>query len=85
MRFSIRKKFYKSNSPEQMVYYRGVNNMTQEELAEKSSVDLQLIKDIESGKVEFGFIGIDIGLKLARALNTSVEELCQEIKPKIFK
>lgn len=54
--------------------YRTKENLTQEQLAEKSDLSVSYIKQIESGKV-FKNITFDACFKLSKALNVSIEEL----------
>ena len=55
--------------------YRTKNNLTQVDLAEAVNVTRQTIISIEKGNYE---PSVRLGLKLAKKLNTSVEELFYE-------
>lgn len=55
-------------------YYRKLNNLTQEELAEKTDLSISYIKQIESNK-EFKNVSLTVILKLSKALDVSVDKL----------
>jgi len=55
-------------------YYRNKQNLTQEQLAEKSDLSVSYIKQIESGK-EFKNITFNTCYKLAKALDINIEKL----------
>ena len=54
---------------------RELKGLSQQELADKSGVDISLIRDTEDGKIEFGVIPITEGLRLGKALGVTVEEM----------
>ena len=55
-------------------YYRKLNKMSQEDLAEKTDLSISYIKQIESNK-EFKNVSLTVILKLSKALNISVDKL----------
>lgn len=55
-------------------YYRNKQNLTQEQLAEKSDLSVSYIKQIESGR-EFKNITFNTCYKLAKALDIKIEQL----------
>lgn len=62
------------NFIENIKYYRTKQNLTQEQLAEKSDLSVSYIKQIESGKI-FKNITFNTCYKLAKALNINIEQL----------
>jgi len=54
---------------------REAKGLAQQELADKSKVDVALIRDIEDGKVDFGLIPITEALKIGKALGVAVDEM----------
>lgn len=60
-------------------YYRQNQNMSQEELAEKSDLSISYIKQLESGKI-FKNLSLTTLLKLSKALNININKLFYKIK-----
>lgn len=60
-------------------YYRQNQNMSQEELAEKSDLNISYIKQLESGKI-FKNLSLTTLLKLSKALNININKLFYKIK-----
>ena len=58
-------------------FYR--QNMSQEELAEKSDLSISYIKQLESGKI-FKNLSLTTLLKLSKALNININKLFYKIK-----
>lgn len=58
-------------------FYRKVNKITQEQLAELSDLSTSYIKQIESGK-EFKNLTLNSMLKISKALNVSIDKLFKE-------
>lgn len=63
-----------NNFRKNIKYYRRLNNLTQEQLAEKTDLSISYIKQIESNK-EFKNVSLTVILKLSKALNVSVDKL----------
>ena len=63
-----------NNFRKNIKYYRKLNNLTQEQLAEKTDLSISYIKQIESNK-EFKNVSLTVILKLSKALNVSVDKL----------
>ncbi|MEI3530393.1 MAG: helix-turn-helix transcriptional regulator [Bacilli bacterium] len=60
-------------------FYRQNQNMSQEELAEKSDLSISYIKQLESGKI-FKNLSLTTLLKLSKALNININKLFYKIK-----
>lgn len=60
-------------------YYREIQKLSQEKLAEKSDLSISYIKQLESGKI-FKNISLTTLLKLSKALNINVNKLFYKIK-----
>lgn len=58
-------------------FYRKINKITQEQLAELSDLSTSYIKQIESGK-EFKNLTLNSMLKISKALNVSIDKLFEE-------
>lgn len=58
-------------------YYRKLNKMTQEKLAEKADLSLSYIKQIESGK-EYKNVTLNTQLNISIALNVKLKNLFNE-------
>lgn len=58
-------------------FYRKINKITQEQLAELSDLSTSYIKQIESGK-EFKNLTLNSMLKISKALNVSIDKLFKE-------
>lgn len=58
-------------------YYRRLNNMTQEKLAEEADLSISYIKQIESGK-EYKNVTLNTQLKISKALNIKIKNLFNE-------
>lgn len=65
---------YKDN----LVYFRRKSGITQEELANRTGITQSIIAKYETGKRN---ISIENALKIAKALNISVEELFESNEP----
>lgn len=63
-----------NNFRKNIKYYRKLNNLTQEQLAEKTDLSISYIKQIESNK-EFKNVSLTVIFKLSKALNVSVDKL----------
>ena len=63
-----------NNFRENIKYYRKKQNLTQEDLAEKTDLSISYIKQIESNK-EFKNVSLTVILKLSKALDVSVDKL----------
>jgi len=51
--------------------------LTQEQLAEKSGIDVSKIKKLEAGEISFGRIKIYDGMEIAAALDATVEDIVE--------
>lgn len=58
-------------------FYRKINKITQEQLAELSDLSTSYIKQIESGR-EFKNLTLNSMLKISKALNVSIDKLFKE-------
>ena len=66
-----------SNFCKNVRYYRKLNKMTQENLAEKADLSLSYIKQIESGK-EYKNVTLNTQLNISKALNVKLKSLFNE-------
>ena len=64
-----------NNTINNVLYNRSVMGMTQQDLADKSGINIRQIQKYESGECDIGNMTLKNAVSLARALECSVEEL----------
>lgn len=64
-----------NNKINNVLYNRSVMGMTQQDLADKSGINIRQIQKYESGECDIGNMTLKNAVSLARALECSVEEL----------
>lgn len=64
-----------NNKINNILYNRSVMGMTQQDLADKSGINIRQIQKYESGECDIGNMTLKNAVSLARALECSVEEL----------
>ena len=64
-----------NNKINNVLYNRSVMGMTQQDLADKSGINIRQIQKYESGECDIGNMTLKNAVSLARALECSAEEL----------
>lgn len=64
-----------NNKINNVLYNRSVMGMTQQDLADKSGINIRQIQKYESGECDIGNMTLKNAVSLARALECGVEEL----------
>lgn len=64
-----------NNKINNILYNRSVMGMTQQDLSDRSGVNIRQIQKYESGECDIGNMTLKNAVSLARALECSVEEL----------